>query len=297
MSFASVRFFSRSSIRSASTRKLRFTNLSKVKLREPIVPTVENFKVSPDHPLWQFFPQGNATNSAIREPDELDLNSREWTSAELRQKSFEDLHKLWYIILKERNILAREVRVGESIGMADARQFDLLDEKLVKSQKRIKQVLSERHIAFERVEASPDVIAERQEYLDGFAKRYLEAATGAESEEMDKKLDRLQYAIFGIEPELNLETLKDDIDVNFIKGVEYSSNLKAKRYVKTNLGEESLLPLNGPMEELPFFLHDIEEAVEQVKELRLSGNSRTLYKSEVIPFLIKAIGKHLESYE
>ena len=36
------------------------------------------------------FPQGNKTKVAIRESEELDLDSREWSSAELRQKSFED---------------------------------------------------------------------------------------------------------------------------------------------------------------------------------------------------------------
>ncbi|KAI5952090.1 MRPL4 [Candida theae] len=296
-SVTSIRSLSRSStILARAPTNLKFTDLKSIKLRAPIPPTVKNFEVSPDHPLWQFFPQGNKTTSPIRESEELDLDSREWTSAELRRKSFDDLHTLWYLTLKERNVLAREVRLGESLGMGDFRQFNMLDNKLIKTQKRIKQVLLERHIAFERAQASPDVNTEQSKYLEEFEQRYV-SCSEAEIGEMDAKLLRLQYAFFGIEPALTLETLKDDIDPNFVKGVSYTSQVKLNRYLEQNPETDLQLPLNGIMEELPFFLYDVEEAIDQVKQLRESGQSRKLDKIEVIPFLNKAIGKHLGTGE
>ncbi|RCK66333.1 54S ribosomal protein L4, mitochondrial [Candida viswanathii] len=274
----------------STKRDLRFKDLRQIKLREPIVPKISNLEVSPDHPLWQFFADGSKSTSALRQSEELDTDSREWTSAELRQKSFEDLHRIWYLALKERNVLAREARLGEAMGMDDFRQINLVDLKLVRTQKRIKQVLLERQIAVERAQVSMQ--DEIQEYLQEFQERFVNCKAN-EINEFHEKLVRLQYAIFGIRPELSLELLEEEggIDVNFAKGVSYVARLKLERYKKLN--PDVTVTSGNMIEDFVFFLKDTEEALKEVKQLREANQSRHLYNSEVIPFLRNAIKNHL----
>ena len=47
---------------------------------------------------------------------------RAWNAVELRRKSFKDLHTLWYILLRERNLLATQ--------RAEAKRLDVIEEFL-----------------------------------------------------------------------------------------------------------------------------------------------------------------------
>lgn len=276
----------------ARNKPLKFTDLKSIKLREPIVPTHKNFDVSPDHPLWAFFPDGNKSETCFRETVDLDIQSRPWGLPELRRKSFEDLHKLWYLILKERNILAREVRLADSFNERSTHAHNDLDDKLTLTQKRIKQALIERQVAYERVQTFTD---NQKEYLSNFEESYINADS-SEIVSFNEKLVRLQYAFFGIQPQLEDYNLKEDINVKFVEGLSYVANLKLRRYLTQNpqMAEEFETPLNGVVEELPFLLRDTEEAIEEVQELRNSGANVVLHKIEVFPFLRNALGKTIQ---
>lgn len=79
-----------------------------------------------------------------RLPTEPVQVGREWTADELRRKSFSDLHKLWYILYKERNVLLTEkqlCRRGNAKMQAPHRMT-----MVKKSMARILLVLRERAI-------------------------------------------------------------------------------------------------------------------------------------------------------
>ncbi|GJJ73445.1 large subunit ribosomal protein L47 [Entomortierella parvispora] len=91
----------------------------------------------------EFFENGKSI------PTEKSWTGRAWRASELRVKSFDDLHKLWYVLLKERNVLAaqkeeaRRFHISKQYFSNKGRQV-----KCQKSMARIKFVLNERRLAW-----------------------------------------------------------------------------------------------------------------------------------------------------
>ncbi|KAL1412778.1 54S ribosomal protein L4 mitochondrial [Vanrija albida] len=118
------------------------------------------------HPLWAFF---HVPPAALRKVapkaqfppdmgslDRLDdeaaslASGRSWTAAELRLKSFEDLHTLWYVLLRERNVLATQREERRRAAIPPGYGGEVLTKRgfrCRKSMARIKYVLNERRLA------------------------------------------------------------------------------------------------------------------------------------------------------
>lgn len=82
-------------------------SVSRTDLPKPILDASKRAKtvVDEDHGLWEFF---HSKDKPMNTPEEDDEHGRPWAVEELRRKSWEDLHSLWWICCKERNRIATE---------------------------------------------------------------------------------------------------------------------------------------------------------------------------------------------
>ncbi|CAE6489866.1 unnamed protein product [Rhizoctonia solani] len=119
-----------------------------------------DLKVETDanHGLYGFFRAVRDEVSGVPEYETIvprhrvnDYSGRPWLASELRRKSFKDLHTLWYVLARERNLLATQAAEARRMGV-DARLFTNVskrDLRCRKSMARIKQVLNERRLAYD----------------------------------------------------------------------------------------------------------------------------------------------------
>ena len=77
-------------------------------------------------------------------PGEEIVTGRAWKAADLRRKSFDDLHKLWFVLYKERNLLLSErERLRRNQRPVSAKEEERYT-KVKRSMGAIKFVLKER---------------------------------------------------------------------------------------------------------------------------------------------------------
>ncbi|KAK6521945.1 54S ribosomal protein L4 mitochondrial [Arthrobotrys megalospora] len=102
---------------------------------------------SPDHGLWGFF---NQERVSIPTPEEDHRHGRAWAVEELRHKSWDDLHKLWWACVKERNILATQQLERERVKPGYGESEAYARNRLVRdTQRAIKHALTERYYAWQ----------------------------------------------------------------------------------------------------------------------------------------------------
>jgi len=236
-----------------------------IKLRRPIPPTIDNITVPENHPLWQFFDNKNF----LRKPQEIQTTGRPWTIQELRRKKFDDLHKLWYVCLKERNVLGREHRLLESVDSQSAIIYEEQSEQIRTTMWRIKHVLRERQLAETKSREKLLKSSELQDYLQDFKQEYLDSQD-VETQEWYDKLERLQYAIFGIPNYLSADTV---VDEHFLEGVKFIGELKFAKFSESvpelqDLGKLSSIVENYALFEETSNKEGVTLAVKRIEEYR-----------------------------
>lgn len=99
---------------------------------------------------------------------------RAWSIKELRRKSYDDLHKLWYVLYKEKNMLLTEQQLSRrrQLIFPQPERF----KKVQKSMGAIKQVLGER----------------KREKIAAFQSKMEDKMLASAAEEDDKAIDTKQ---------------------------------------------------------------------------------------------------------
>ncbi|KAJ6099995.1 hypothetical protein N7467_001530 [Penicillium canescens] len=102
---------------------------------------------TPNHGLWGFFPPNR---EALSTPEYDHSFGRPWSIQELRERSWEDLHGLWHVCVRERNRIMtsdmERIRLKPGYGEYESGQRDAA---ILSTMKNMKHVLRERWYAYE----------------------------------------------------------------------------------------------------------------------------------------------------
>ncbi|KAK3390486.1 mitochondrial 39-S ribosomal protein L47 (MRP-L47)-domain-containing protein [Podospora didyma] len=149
---------SESAIRRTGTRWR--LSVSDEPLPQPVkrenLPKVET---DPNHGLWDFFLDRQTVAQA---PGEDVKHGRGWTVEELRHKSWDDLHRLWWVCVKERNRIATAnwERNKSKLGFGES-ESKARDMAVRTTMRGIRHALTERFYTWEDAvklaEADPEV--------------------------------------------------------------------------------------------------------------------------------------------
>ncbi|KAL3428396.1 hypothetical protein PVAG01_01905 [Phlyctema vagabunda] len=126
--------------------------VSKHPLPMPVLDPKKRSKIIVDdnHGLWDFF---HSRDKPMNTPEEDYAHGRPWTVEELRGKSWEDLHSLWFVCCKERNCIATEAgerkRLEAGYGEHESARRDIAVKVTMRA---IKQVLTERFYSWKDAE-------------------------------------------------------------------------------------------------------------------------------------------------
>ncbi|KAI6014860.1 mitochondrial 39-S ribosomal protein L47 (MRP-L47)-domain-containing protein [Pisolithus microcarpus] len=118
-------------------------------------------EIDPNHGLWAFFrknvdSEGKVTYETVEPRDSYNESGRSWIASELRRKSFKDLHTLWYVLLRERNLLATQREEARRIGIRNTESLvvSVRDRLCRKSMARLKYVINERRLVYDKIVAA-----------------------------------------------------------------------------------------------------------------------------------------------
>ncbi|KAF2877518.1 mitochondrial 39-S ribosomal protein L47 (MRP-L47)-domain-containing protein [Massariosphaeria phaeospora] len=150
----------------------------------------EKVEGDPEHGLWDFF----KSRKLLSTPQEEYSHGRAWTTSELRGRSWEDLHSLWWVCVKERNRLATEKieRARLKAGYGDVENEDR-DKTVQETMKAILDTLSERHkaylAAYELAKNDPDIDLERTGGAQYVERVYDDYDDAPDDESSDEQVD------------------------------------------------------------------------------------------------------------